>query len=143
MVVVKKASGGFRMCVDLRAVNALSESTLWPMPFLESIVCYLGNSKFWFKLDAFKGFWLMPLAESCQEMFFFMTDKAIFTPRRSIQGALNSATQFQSRMHEVFKELIYDKVIIWIDDLLGHASTLESLVCQSRKGSKFGSTVQH
>jgi len=68
----------------------------------------------------------MPLAESCQEMFSFMTDRAIFTPRRSIQGALNSATQFQSRMHEVFKELIYDKVIIWIDDLLGHASTLES-----------------
>jgi len=59
-------------------------------------------------------------------MFSFMTDRAIFTPRRSIQGALNSATQFQSRMHEVFKELIYDKVIIWIDDLLGHASTLES-----------------
>ena len=126
VVVVKKASGDFRMCVDLRAVNALSESTLWPMPFLESIVCYLGNSKFWFKLDAFNGFWIMPLAESCQEMFSFMTDRAIFTPRRSIQGALNSATQFQSRMHEVFKELIYDKVIIWIDDLLGHASTLES-----------------
>ena len=68
----------------------------------------------------------MPLAESCQEMFSFMTDRAIFTPRRSIQGALNSATQFQSRMHEFFKELIYDKVIICIDDLLGHASTLES-----------------
>jgi hypothetical protein len=126
VVVVKKAVGGHRMCVDLRAVNALSESTLWPMPFLESIVCYLGNSKFWFKLDAFKGFWLMPLALECQEMFSFMTDRAVFTPRRSIQGALNSATQFQSRMHEVFKELIFDKVIIWIDDLLGHASSLET-----------------
>src|SRR6185437_10029201 len=58
-------------------------------------------------------------------MFSFMTDRAVFTPRRSIQGALNSATQFQSRMHEVFKELIFDKLIIWIDDLLGHAATLE------------------
>jgi hypothetical protein len=38
---------------------------------------------------------------------------------------LNSAIQFQSRMHEVFKELIFDKIIIWIDDLLGHASTLD------------------
>ena len=125
VLVVRKAGGGHRMCVDLRAVNAMSESTVWPMPFLESIVTHLQDSKFWFKLDAFKGFWLMPLAEECQEMFSFMTDRAIYTPRRSIQGALNSAIQFQSRMHEVFKELIFDKVIIWIDDLLGHASSLE------------------
>ena len=126
VVVVKKEGGGHRMCVDLRAVNAMSESTVWPMPFLESIVTHLGNSKYWFKLDAFKGFWLMPLAEECQEMFSFMTDRGVFTPRRSIQGALNSAIQFQSRMHEVFKELIFSKVIIWIDDLMGHASNLQS-----------------
>ena len=125
VLVVKKQGGGQRMCVDLRAVNAMSDSTVWPMPYLESIVTHLGNSKFWFKLDAFKSFWLMPLAEKCQEMLSFMTDRAIFTPRRSIQGALNSAIQFQSRMHEVFKELIFDKLIIWIDDLLGHASTLD------------------
>ena len=125
VLVVKKEGGGHRMCVDLRAVNAMSESTLWPMPFLESIVTHLGNSKFWFKLDAFKGFWLMPLAEECQEMFSFMTDRAVFTPRRSIQGALNSAIQFQSRMHQVFKELIFEELIIWIDDLLGHAPNLQ------------------
>jgi hypothetical protein len=63
------------MCVDLRAVNAVSESTLWPMPFLESIVTHLQNSKFWFKLDAFEEFWLMRLAAECQEMFSFMTDR--------------------------------------------------------------------
>ena len=54
VLVVKKEGGGHRMCVDLRAVNAMSESTLWPMPFLESILTHLGD--FWFKLDAFKGF---------------------------------------------------------------------------------------
>ena len=70
----------------------MSESTLWLMLFLESIVSRLGDSKFWFKLDVFKGFWLMPLAEECQEIISFMIDRAIFTPRRSTQGALNSAT---------------------------------------------------
>ena len=97
-------------------------------PFLESIVQYLSKSKFWFILDAFKGFWIMPLDESCQEMFSFMTDRGVFTPTRSIQGALNSATQFQARMTQIFSELLYKHLIIWIDDLLGHAETQDQLL---------------
>lgn len=90
------------------------------MLFLESITQHLAESKFWFSLDAFKGFWIMPLDESSQEMFSFMTDRGVFTPTRSIQGALNSATQFQARMSEIFSEMT-PHIIIWIDDLLGHA----------------------
>ena len=63
VLVVKKSDGGRRMTVDLRGVNALCESTVWPMPFMEAIVNYLAGSKIWFKLDAFKGFWMMPLSE--------------------------------------------------------------------------------
>jgi hypothetical protein len=44
------------------------------MPFMEAIVNHLAGSKFWFKLDAFKGFWMMPL-EDYLEMFSFMTDR--------------------------------------------------------------------
>ena len=126
VLVVKKNDGSRRMCVDLRAVNALCESTAWPMPFLEAVVNYFARSKFWFKLDAFKGFWMMPLADECREMFSFMTDRGVYTPRRSIQGALNSATQFQSRMYEVFQSLIKESLTIWIDDLLGHADSYHS-----------------
>ena len=36
------------MTVDLREVNALCESTVWPMPFMEAIVNYLAGSKIWF-----------------------------------------------------------------------------------------------
>ena len=54
-VQVVKKEKGFRMVVDLRAVNAQCEPTAWPMPFLESIVQYLSSSKMWFILDAFKS----------------------------------------------------------------------------------------
>ena len=65
----------------------------------------------------------MPLDPKCQQIISFMTDRAVFTPRRSIQGALNSATQFQARMAEIFTDLLYKSLIIWIDDLLGYASS--------------------
>ena len=91
-VLVVKKPVGYRMTVDLRAVNALCEATIWPMPHLESIVRHLSNSRYWFSLDAFKGFWIMPLAKECQEMFSFMTDRAVFTPNEIYLGC----TEFRS-----------------------------------------------
>jgi hypothetical protein len=136
------------MTVDLRGVNALCESTVWPMPFMEAIANHLAGSKFWFKLDAFKGFWMMPLSEECREMFSFMTDRGVYTPLRSIQGALNSATQFQARMSEVYKDLIYKNIIIWIDDVLGYCknyadwfrSLEETLKIAKKRNIKFNVT---
>ena len=124
-VVVVKKHNGYRMCVELRAVNALSVATVWPLPFLQDIVQYMANSRYWFIFDAFKGFWMMPLAKQCQKMFSFMTDRGVFTPTRSIQGALNSAVQFQARMTSNFKDLFYKSIVVWIDDILGHSNTVE------------------
>ncbi|CEO95672.1 hypothetical protein PBRA_009680 [Plasmodiophora brassicae] len=123
VVVRKPGNRGWRMCVDLREVNKLCEATAWPMPFLEAILQHLAGSKYWFSLDAFKGFWLMPLAKECQEIFSFATDRGIYTPTRTIQGGLNSSPQFQARMAEIFSELLMKALIIWIDDILGHART--------------------
>jgi hypothetical protein len=124
-VVVRKPNGEYRMVVDLREVNARSIPTACPMPLLEGIIQYLAKSKFWFILDAFKGFWLMPLAKECQEMMSFMTDRGVYTPLRSLQGAMNSAPQFQARMTKMFEELLWEKLVVWMDDILGHSDTLE------------------
>jgi len=45
VLVVKKSNGGKRMVVDLRAVNALCESTAWPMPYLEAVVNNLAGAE--------------------------------------------------------------------------------------------------
>ena len=125
VLVVRKPSGGYRCVIDYRVVNSMCIGTVWPMPNLEAIVRLLAGSKYWFSLDAFKGFWNMPLHVDSQEMMSFMTDKGVFTPLRSTQGHLNSAPQFQARLNVVFKELLWNKLIIYIDDALGHAATLD------------------
>jgi hypothetical protein len=136
-VQVVKKKKGFRILVDLRAVNAQCEATAWPMPFLESIVQYLSGSQCWFSLDAFKGFWTMPLNQNCLEIFSFITDRAVFTLTRSIQGGLNSATQFQARMAEIFTDLLYKSVIIWIDDVLGYGPTEQTWFSTLRRTLQF------
>ena len=123
VLVVSKGEGAYRLVIDFREVNKRSVTTTWPMPYQEEIVTKLNNKRFFIKLDLFKGFWLMPLAEHSREMFSFMTHDGIFTPQRLPQGAANSATQFQARMAEVFGHL--PNLEIWIDDILGHCSHYE------------------
>ena len=126
VLVVKKPDGrGFRMVIDLREVNARTISTTYPMPYLESIVRHLAKSKFWFSLDAFKGFWLMPLHADSQEVLSFQTHKGVYKPLRALQGHLNASAQFQQRMHLIYGDLLWDRLICWIDDLFGHAETIE------------------
>ena len=45
-VLVVKKPVGYRMTVDLRAVNALSEATIWPIPHLQSIKRHLSISRY-------------------------------------------------------------------------------------------------
>ncbi|CEP03613.1 hypothetical protein PBRA_009498 [Plasmodiophora brassicae] len=130
VLVVKKPKGdGYRLCVDLRQVNARCVPTAWPMPNVESVTRKLSGMTCFFTIDAFKGFWLMPLAKECQEIFSFMTDDAVFTPTRSIQGGMNSAVQFHARMAAIFDDM-KENLLIWIDDILGFAKSEEDLLHQ-------------
>ena len=131
-LIVKRPghNAGYRLVVDLRKVNSMSVPMAWPMPNLEAATKKLNGAKFFYTLDAFKGFWLMGLSEECREMFSFMTDKGVYTPTRAIQGALNSSLQFQARMSHIFRDMLDEFLMIWIDDLLGFASSEEALLDQ-------------
>jgi hypothetical protein len=47
--------------IDLRSVNALTIATIWPMPDLKNVITQLKQARFYFKIDLFKGFWLVSL----------------------------------------------------------------------------------
>jgi hypothetical protein len=55
LAVKKPGGGGYRIVIDLRDVNGRSILTVWPIPFQGEMVHRLGGSKFWFKLELFKG----------------------------------------------------------------------------------------
>ena len=46
IVVVPKGDGGKRLCLDLRALNAITRNYVWPMPKVKDIFAKLGKAKF-------------------------------------------------------------------------------------------------
>ena len=122
-IVVKKPHGaGFRLCVDLRAVNALTESSAWPMPMIEVVLGKLQGSKCFATLDMNQGYWQFPLDKESQEICSFMTDEGVFSPTRISQGTKNGVNYFQSGMTSVMSappgEPLDAVSIIWLDDII-------------------------
>eukprot|EP00644_Phytophthora_capsici_P005172 jgi/Phyca11/96115/e_gw1.1.1847.1 len=55
-----------------------------------------------------------------------MTDEKIFTPRRVPQGCSDAAIHFQKTMEECFSSLLYEHLLVWIDDLLLYAEDIDT-----------------
>ena len=63
-----------------------------------------------------------------QEVYSFLTELGVFTPTRLIQGSTDSAHAFQAGMMEVFEDMLYICVLIWIDDVLLYTRSFEDLL---------------
>jgi hypothetical protein len=82
------------------------------------------SHNFVLKMRAFRGI----LAEESQEVYSFLTELGVFTPTRLIQGSTDSAHGFQAPMMEVFEDMLYICVLIWIDDVLVYTRSFEDLL---------------
>jgi len=63
-----------------------------------------------------------------QEVYSVLTKLGLFTPARLIQGSTDSAHAFQAGVMEVFEDMLYICVLIWIDDVLVYTRSFEDLL---------------
>ena len=63
VVIVKKADGSNRVCVDYRKLNKLTVFDPGPMPTTEELFQKTGNDKLFSKIDLSKGHWQIKVAE--------------------------------------------------------------------------------
>ena len=125
--VLKSNPDDFRMTVDYRAVNDLTENIKWPMPQIDTLWGLLAKCNIYWTLDLFKGYWQIPLDESCQELFSVQTHDVVYTPRRVPQGIRDAVLYFQATMTKCLKDhdLLYKTAVCWLDDVLGFAESVE------------------
>lgn len=126
--VAKSTQGEFRMTVDLRAQNGNTIPMPWPMPVLEAVLAFLAAARCFFNLDADKMFWQLPMDEETQELYTIMTTFGMFSPTRVLMGQTNAVAFCQATMEEIFEPLLNHEVLMWLDDVLGHASTVVQLM---------------
>ena len=118
IVLAKKPDGTWRMCVDLRRINAATKAMRWPLPKIQELLPHLAGAGFFASFDLTRGFWQFPVAEGSRQFMAFVTHRGLYEFNRTVMGARNSAAHFQKIMSELLDELIYVNVMVYIDDIL-------------------------
>jgi hypothetical protein len=71
IVMMRKPNGDYRMCLDLRKVNAVTKKDSYPLPYIDDIVRKLWSAKFVSTIDLKNGYWQVPLEPSRKEKTAF------------------------------------------------------------------------
>uniref|UniRef100_H3GWP3 Reverse transcriptase domain-containing protein n=1 Tax=Phytophthora ramorum TaxID=164328 RepID=H3GWP3_PHYRM len=127
-IVAKKQPGEYRMTVDTRAINVLTDPMLWPMTDLEADLASAEGSEDYFTLDWWRGYWQLPLDEESQELFTIITHRGMVTPTRVLMGSSDSVAYCQGVVEQIFGPLLAQEILAWLDDILGFAKTPAALM---------------
>ena len=113
VVLVPKANG-YRLCVDFRKVNAISQGDGFPIPRVDDCIDRVGNAKFISKFDLQKGYWQMPLAENSKHVTAFSTANNHYQFKVVPFGLKGAPASFQRLMNRVTRGL--KSCVVYVDD---------------------------
>ena len=114
MLLVRKASGEIRMCVDFRALNKLTTKDR------------LGGKKYFTTLDLASGYYQIPVAKDSRSRTAFVTPDGHFQFKRMPFGLCNAPAIYQRLMSRVFGSLQPEVVQVSIDDAIIPSESFEN-----------------
>ncbi|CAD7092688.1 unnamed protein product [Hermetia illucens] len=68
VILVAKSDGTDRLCIDYRALNAITVKEPFPVPSVEEQVAQLAGNSFFTTLDFISGYYQIPIAESSKNI---------------------------------------------------------------------------
>lgn len=123
LVVVGKASGEPRICLDLRRVNQAVVREHFPMPVVDEYLARLGHGKIWSKLDIREGFHQVELTEELRDITTFITNRGLFRFKRLPFGLVSAPEIFQRIMEEMSSGC--EGSFWYLDDIIVEGATKE------------------
>ena len=127
IVILRKRNGTLRLCIDYRKINARTIKDSYPLPKIEDLFMTLGSSKYFTAMDLSKAYYQVPLTERAKKISAFTTPMGLYEFERLSFGLVNAPATFQRLMENCFRDMNLVDLIIFLDDLLIHAETLEEL----------------
>ena len=137
IVIVKKADGSNRFCIDFRRLNKVTVFDPEPIPDPKDLFARLAGSVWYSKIDMTKGYWQLPLKESDKEKTAFLTPEGKFQFRFLPFGLMTAGAQFTKLMRLVLEGITnvvsyIDDVLIYSSDWQEHLETLEKVLGRLR-----------
>ncbi|KAK7909681.1 hypothetical protein WMY93_014365 [Mugilogobius chulae] len=125
IVVVRKKNGSVRLCIDYRKLNAQTIRDAYALPKLEDTFMALSGSKWFSVLDLKSGYYQIEMEESDKSKTAFVCPLGFWEFNRMPQGVTNAPGTFQRLMERCMGDMNLKEALVFIDDLIIFAPTLE------------------
>ena len=124
IVMVKKADGSLRLCIDLRRVNECGVGSGMPLPNTGELLSNLAGSVWFSTLDMLSGYWQMELDPESRPKTAFATHLGLHQWRVMPFGLSGAPGSFQKLMQIVLGSMSYEKLLVYLDDVIVPAKSV-------------------
>jgi hypothetical protein len=138
IVLVKKKTGDLRMCIDMRAVNSVTQSDPYPLPLLPNLLEKVAGCTYTSSVDAADAFWCVDMHPDDVHKTGFATPVGNFEWLRMPQGLKTASSTFQRSIDGVLAGLtnsaaFVDDICTWSMTWSDHIDHLRALFTRLRE----------
>ena len=125
IVIARKKDNSIRLCVDYRKLNQRTVRDAFPLPRIVESLDSLHGSTVFSTCDLASGFHQIAMDPDHQHKTAFVTPFGLFEYTRMPFGLCNSPATFQRLMQNVFNDLIFQILLVYLDDIVTYSRTID------------------
>ena len=118
VILVKKANGKWRMCVDFTNLNKACLKDSFPLPRIDQLMDSTTGHKLLTFMDAFSRYNQIKMAEEDQEKTAFITSQGLYCYKVMPFGLKNAGATYQRLVNKMFSKQIGRNKEVYVDDML-------------------------
>ena len=118
VVLVKKANGKWRLCIDFTDINKACLKDIFPFPRTDLIVDATAGQELLSFMDAFSGYNQISMDPNDQEKTSFVIAQGTYCYRVMPFGLKNAGATYQRLVNRMFQKQISTTMEVYIDDML-------------------------
>ena len=123
VLFVPKKDGSLRMCIDYRALNAITVRNKYPLPRIDDLLDQLSGAQYFSSLDLTSGYHQLVLHPDDVEKTAFNSHIGKYQFKVLPFGLTNAPSVFQTAMNTLFSDMLHKGVLVYLDDILVYSKT--------------------
>jgi hypothetical protein len=127
-VVIPKANGKLRMCIDYTNLNKACPKDCYPLPQIDQIVDSTSGCDLLSFIDAYSCFHQIKMAKDDRKHTAFVTVDGLYCYVVMPYGLLNALPTFARAMNITLGDLVRDIVEVYVDDIVVKTRESNSLL---------------
>jgi hypothetical protein len=123
VLLVRKKTGDWSLCVNFRRLNALTMKNKYPLPVIEELLEELQGDQWFNTLDLCSGFHQIKMAPGEGFKTTFQTHSGHYEYNVMPYGVTGGHATFQTMMNVLLEPLLRKCAVVFIDDILIYSKT--------------------